>query len=327
LTTVFITGGNGFIGSHLVDKLLIKNFRVKCLVRKTSNLKWLKDKPVELIYGNLFSEEILLPVLKECDYVYHVAGVTFAKKKADYFAGNVDATRSLLENVFKANQNLKKFVHISSQTAAGPSYSAQPVDETAECSPITTYGKSKLEAEKAVMEYFDKMNSTIVRLPAVYGPRDVAIYEYFKTINKRLEPLIGFSDKLVSLIHVRDAVNGMILAAESEKSKSQTYFISSNRPYSWKEIGEMTSRLMNKKTLRIRIPHFMVYVVGAFAEFFSLFSSKPAILNIEKCRDITQKFWTCSAEKATRELGYKESVNIEDGFKETIEWYKQMKWI
>jgi nucleoside-diphosphate-sugar epimerase len=171
------------------------------------------------------------------------------------------------------------------------------------------------------------MNSTIVRLPAVYGPRDVAIYEYFKTINKRLEPLIGFSDKLVSLIHVKDAVNGMILAAETEKSKSQTYFISSNRPYSWKEIGEMTSRLMNKKTLRIRVPHFAVYIVGAFAEFFSLFSSKPAILNIEKCRDMVQKFWICSSEKASRELGYAETVEIETGFKETIEWYRKEGWI
>lgn len=327
MTTVFVTGATGFIGSHLVDALLKKKYSVKCMVRKTSNLRWLKDKPVELIYGDLFNEEILTPVLKVVDYVYHVAGVTFAKKKEDYFKGNVNATKSLLEISYKVNPHLKKFIHISSQTAVGPSYSEQPVDETMEYHPITTYGKSKMEAEKAVLDYFDKMNCTIVRLPAVYGPRDVAIYEYFKTMNMRLQPLIGFGDKLVSLIHVRDTVNGIILACEAEKAASQIYFISSKRYYNWKEIGEMTSKLMGKKTLRIRVPHFAVYIVGAFAEFFSLFSSKPAILNIEKCRDLTQKFWTCSAEKASRELGYSEQVNIEAGFKETIEWYKQQRWL
>jgi len=327
LTNVFVTGATGFIGSHLVDSLLAKNYSVKCMVRKTSSLKWLKDKPVELIYGDLFSEEVLIPALKNVDYVYHVAGVTFAKKKEDYFKGNVDATRSLLEIAFKANPHLKRFIHVSSQTAVGPSYCESPVDETTEYHPITTYGRSKMEAEKAVMEYFDKMHCTIVRLPAVYGPRDVAIYEYFKTMNMRLQPLVGFGDKLVSLIYVRDTVNGIILAGEEEKAVSQTYFISSKLYYNWKEIGEMTSRLMGKRTLKIRIPHFVVYIVGAFAQFFSLFQSKPAILNLEKCKDITRKYWTCSAEKAMRELGYSEQVNIEKGFKETIEWYRKEGWI
>lgn len=328
LTKVFITGGTGFIGSTLVDELIKKNYEVKCLVRKTSNTKWLKDKPVELVHGDLWNKEILTNALKDVDYVYHVGGVTFAKKKEDYFKGNAEATKSLIEICSNSNPNIKKFIHLSSQTVTGPSLSAtSPVNEETPCNPITTYGMSKLKAEEHVKEYFDKMNITIVRAPAVYGPRDYAIFEYFKAMNKGLQAMIGMGEKLVSLIHVNDLVNGIILAGESGKSISNTYFISSDKFYTWKEIGAITSRLMAKRTLTVRIPHWLVYTVGAFAQFFGMFSSKPTILNLEKCKDITRKYWTCSIEKAKRELGFREQLTIEEGLKNTIEWYRREGWL
>jgi len=328
LAKAFITGGTGFIGSTLVDELIKKNYIVKCLIRNTSSLQWLKDKPVELIKGDLWNREILKDALKDADYVFHAGGVTFGKKKEDYYRGNSEATKSLIQFCYEINPDLKKFVHISSQTVTGPSPAAdKPVDENTPCNPITTYGKSKLLAEKYVMEYFDRMNVTILRAPAVYGPRDYAIYEYFKTMSRGLQPLIGFKDKLVSLIFVDDLVSGIILAAESEASKSNIYFISSEKFYSWKEVGKITSSLMSKKKLTIRIPHAAVYVVGPFAQFFGMFSKKPTILNLEKCRDLTRKYWTCSIEKAKKELGYRENIGIEAGMRITIDWYKKQGWI
>lgn len=328
MAKVFITGATGFIGSHLADELIKKNHTIKCLVRKSSNLKWLKDKPVELVYGDFFDDKVLEDALKDVDYVYHVAGVTFAKKREDFYRGNVDATKNLLEICLRINPDLKRFVHVSSQAAVGPSFDPNnPVDETKDYAPLTTYGKSKMEAEKLVRGYFDKMNITIVRPPAVYGPRDYAIFEYFKTMSKGLQPLIGFENKMISLIYVIDLVNGFILAGESEKAKSNIYFISSEKFYNWREIGKLTQRLFNRKTLKLVIPHFGVYVVGFFAQVFASFSSKPAILNLEKVREITQAYWICSVDKAKRDFGYKENYTLEEGFKNTIEWYKVNKWI
>ena len=143
LAKAFVTGGTGFIGSTLVDELIKKNYSVKCLVRKTSNIKWLKDKPVEFVHGDLWNKEVLLLALKDVDYVYHVGGVTFAKKKEEYYRGNADATKSLLDICYEANPKIKKFIHLSSQTVTGPSPDeSHPVTEETPCKPITTYGRS-----------------------------------------------------------------------------------------------------------------------------------------------------------------------------------------
>jgi nucleoside-diphosphate-sugar epimerase len=327
LSTALVTGANGFIGSHLVDLLLQKNYRVKCLVRKTANCRWLDGKKVELVFGDMFSNDELGEALKDVDYVYHVAGVTFAKKKEDFYRGNVESTKSLLEIIYRSRPGLTKYVHVSSQACVGPSFDGKPIDETRDYHPLTTYGRSKAEAEKLVISYFDKLKCTIVRPPAVYGPRDYAIFEYFKSMNRRLQPLIGFENKLISLIHVRDLVKGFVLAGESGISSSGIYFISSEKFYNWRDVGKMTQKLLGKRSLAVIIPHFAVRTTAFFSEVFGAFSSKPVILNREKARELTQVYWICSAEKAERELGFKEDLTLEEGFKDTIDWYKAQGWL
>jgi nucleoside-diphosphate-sugar epimerase len=327
MAKAFVTGATGFIGSHLVDELLKKKYEIRCLIRKNSNTKWLKDKPVEFIEGDLFTEEVLKKALNEVDYVYHVGGVTFAKKKEEFWRGNVEATKSLLEAVYKYNPALKKFIHVSSQAGVGPSFDGKPIDETRDYFPLTAYGRSKVEAEKTVIGFFDKLSATIVRPSAVYGPRDYAIYEYFKSMSRGLQPLIGFDNKLVSLIHGVDLVKGFILAGESEISSSSIYFISSEKFYNWRDVGAMTQRLLGRKTVKVVIPHFAVKTTAFFSQVFGFFSSKPTVLNIEKSRELTQRFWICSIEKAQRELGFKESFTLEEGFKDTIDWYRKEGWI
>jgi nucleoside-diphosphate-sugar epimerase len=131
----------------------------------------------------------------------------------------------------------------------------------------------------------------------------------------------------LSIIHVADFVEGLYLAAISDKAKGQIYFISSEKIYNWDEVGNITSKVLNKKAFKIKIPHFIVFIVAAIAQFFAMFSSKPATLNIEKARDLTQHAWTCDSTKAINELGYRQKISIEEGIQRTCEWYKKMKWI
>lgn len=322
-----ITGATGFVGSHLADKLLEKNYDVYCLKRKSSSTKWLDGKNIKYVEGDLFSNEALEACIKEMDYVFHVAGVVKAKTKEGFFHGNYESTRNLLEVTYKVNPGIKKFIFVSSLAACGPAKSDKPVDENTIPDPITTYGLSKLKAEEEVYKYRDKFPVSIIRPPAVFGPRDTEILIYFKTFSRGLNSVIGFDAKYLSLVYVEDLADSIILAAENKNADGQKYFVCFDKAYNWDEIGSLTSNLLGKKALKIRLPHSVLYTVGYLAELFSTFSSKPATLNIEKCKDITQLRWVCSNEKAKRELGFNTQFTLEESFRKTIDWYKEMKWI
>ena len=324
---ILVTGATGFIGSHLVEKLLTKGHQIRCFTRISSNLGWLQNLNIEYCKGDYFSQQTLVDAVRDVEFIYHTAGVTKAKTIKGYYDGNHIATRNLLEAVISGNPKIKRFIHISSGAAVGPSYDGQPVDERTPFHQITSYGRSKMEAEKECLRLMDKIPITIVRPPAVYGPRDKDVFEFFNTIGKGIQPMIGFKDTFVSLIHVSDLINGIMQASEHPIAVGQTYFISSERFYTWKELGEITAQIMGKKVLRIKIPKSFVYVISTAAEFLSLFSTKPALLNIEKAKDMVQKFWIFKIEKAKIELGFKENMGIEDGISETIKWYRDQGWL
>ncbi len=324
---ILVTGATGFIGSHLAEQLHQNSYTLRCLIRKNSNRQWIKNIPIEYIEGDYTDPISLRKAVAGVDFIYHSAGVTKSKNKIGYFQGNHIATKNLLEAVRKTNTNLSRFIHISSQAAVGPSSINLPIDETTPFHPITTYGLSKMEAEKECHKYMNDFPITIVRPPAVYGPRDTDVFEFFNTMNKGLQPMIGFGKTYVSLVHVKDLVRGIVLAGESPRSIGQSYFIASERFYNWQEIGEVTQKLMNKNVFRVHIPKSVVFVIAAIAEFGSLFSSKPALLNIEKAKDITQDHWTCSIQKAKEEIGYRESFKLVDGISDTLAWYKANGWL
>ncbi|MBZ0199270.1 MAG: NAD(P)-dependent oxidoreductase [Ignavibacteriaceae bacterium] len=322
-----VTGASGFVGSHLVDLLLSKNYSVRVITRKTSSLHWLKDKEIEVFDCGLTNEEELEKAFKGAEYIYHVAGVVKSKKPEGYFYGNVETTRHLLEAALTIKDSLKKFLIVSSLTASGPSTPDNPVNEEMACSPITTYGRSKLAEEELAKTYMDRLPITICRAPAVYGERDTEILIFFKTFKKGLMTTIGSNNKIISLIHVIDLVNGFYLAATNSNSTGQIYFISSEKFYTWDEIGKVTEKIVGNKPFKVSVPHSMVYSIAAVAQFFAMFSSKPATLNIEKAKDITQQAWICDISKAKKELNYNQNISLEEGIGRTIAWYKDMKWI
>ena len=325
--SAFVTGGTGFIGSHLVERLLARGYRVRCLIRNPKKPGYLENLPVELFAGDLFSSEALEKGIAGVDFVYHVAGVVGWRNKMGFYEQNRDGTKNVIEIAARVNPQITRFIFVSSGAAVGPAKPGTMVDEKTPHHPITTYGKSKLAAELEVLKFKDVIPTTIVRPTAVYGPRDPATFDYFNTINKGLEPLVGFKEKKVSLVHSTDLVSGIILAGESKLSIGQAYFLGSNRPYSWHEIGDVTKKIMGKKAIRIRLPHHLVYVVATTAGLFSVFSDKPSVLNFEKGRDMVQESWTFDSSKAKRELGYQPVIELPEGIAETVAWYREHKWM
>ncbi|MFI5251360.1 MAG: NAD-dependent epimerase/dehydratase family protein [Bacteroidota bacterium] len=324
---VLVTGATGFIGSHLVEKLLEQGYQLRCSVRKSSNLQWLKNLPIEFTFCDLINNIDIHQSVKDVDFIYHVAGLTKARTKEEYFRGNHIATKNLLIAAREVNPGLKRFVHISSGAAVGPGSADCIVTEDTPFHPITTYGISKMEAEKECRKLMTELPITIVRPPAVYGPRDKDIFEFFNTMNKGLQPMVGFTDKFVSLIHIHDLVRGTILAGEHPSAIGKTYFISSEKYYDWKEVGKVTARVMKKKALRLRIPEAGIYLIAAFSEIVSLINRKPALINFEKARDMVQSHWTFDITRAKTELGFREEYSLEEGIKNTVDWYRNQGWL
>ena len=327
LVKALVTGATGFIGSHLVELLLKNNYTVRCLLRHTSNPVWLNDLPVEKIYGDLFDGSALRTAVEGVDHVYHSAGATKAKTREEYFRANTTGTNNLIEALQKHNPTVKRFVYLSSQTAAGPSPTRAPITENAACHPITPYGESKRMGEIACEKVFSSIPVTILRPTIVYGPREKDMLEFFRSVNNGLIPLIGFREKYVGMIHGIDLVRGILMAAESDRTIGQTYFLTSNQPYGWSEIGEVARRVLNRRVFRVHIPVPLLYAVAGVQELVALFGKQPALISFDKARDGVQPYWTCDGSKARRDFGFEPQISLDDGVRDTIAWYKNAGWI
>ncbi len=329
----FLTGATGFVGSHVAEALVSKGYTVRCLARKTSDTKWLQpllqQKSIELVEGSLAHEHSLRSAVRDVDLVVHVAGVTAARTREEFFQGNQIGTRNLLHATLQVNPSVKRFLHVSSQTAVGPAPSLQePATSTTPCRPITRYGESKKAAEEEVFALQHQLPVTIVRPPAVYGQRDTAVFDYFKAVHGGLAPLIGFDTKYVSLVHVEDLARGIVMAAESQNTISKSYFVSSDEFYTWPEITAITKRILNKKfVLQLRLPHSVVMGIAGISGFFGRFASKPPVLDFEKGKDIIQRYWICSTKEAHEDFGYSQQITLEEGISKTIHWYREQGWL
>jgi dihydroflavonol-4-reductase len=322
-----VTGATGFVGSHLVERLLKDGYHVKCLVRNKNKLKWLENLKIEVVEGDLNNLDALKQGAADVDVIFHLAGVLFGLNESDFYEGNVQGVQNLLEAA-ESNSNLKRFLHVSTQAVAGPAPSKdQPITEDSEKKPLTWYGQSKLAAEQKVLEYNDKFPITIIRPGAVYGPRDYAIFEVFKAAKSGFNLKVGSQDKFVNFIHVFDLVDAIVAAAESEKTIGKDYFIVNDHPDPQDIISVEAIKSYGKKPKNIVVPVFVIRLVATISEFFGKLFNKVVVLNRQKLIEITQQFWVCSNQRAKDDFNFEPKFSTEDGVKMTSQWYKDHGWL
>lgn len=327
---ILVTGASGFVGGHLVQKLLEKKHEVYCICRKTSNLKHLEALPyfknirfVKLdLSSPCYNDNALNDVLKEVDYIYHLAGIIKAYTPEAYDKGNFWATKYFIEAVDNAkNKNLKRFLHLSSLAAAGPADDAKGISEDSSCHPVSYYGKSKLKGENAVSNYKESLPVTILRPPVVYGPRDSGLLFFFEIISYGIKPQFNFK-KHISLIYVKDLVDAIILSAEESRSLGQTYFVANKDSYSINSIIDIISKVINNNTVTMRLSDGIIQKAAGFYEGFCyLLGLKPSMINSQKALELCQDYWTCQTKKIKTDIGFQASVSLEKGMRETANWY------
>lgn len=324
---VLVTGGSGFIGSHLIEKLLFQGHTVTCLAKDKMNMEAVSDQRLKIILCDLGNDSGLRDILQETDYVYHLAGLTRARNAREYYEGNFKMTERMIGLCNQYGPHIKRFIHVSSLAAAGPALNGNPVSEKDPCHPVSHYGRSKMQAEQAVLKADCRFPVTIIRPSAVYGPRDRDLFKYYQLIMSRLHPIIGFKPKKLNLIHVDDLVRGICAAGESEQTVDEIIHLGSSKAYTNEEIGDAIAAAVQRKPLRVHLPHSLVYAVGAIAELFGKLTRQQIFFNLQKVNEAVQDSWDCSIEKAGRLFGFQPEISLEDGIEATYHWYVSNHWL
>ena len=316
---ILVTGGTGFIGSHLLDKLSALGEPARCLLRRKARPRRLPPG-IEAAYGDLTSGEGVEEAVRGADTVIHLAGVTKALAARDYYAGNVRATETLLRAL--AGRAIR-LVHVSTLAAIGPSADGTPVDEDAQPRPLTHYGKSKLEAERVVRALAP--DAVIVRPPVVYGPRDTDVFQMLRSISKGWMMEIGGGERWFSAIYAGDLVEGLLAATRGTPGRA--YFLAHPQPVSWSELGAAAARIMACQPRVVRVPPRVAYAVGLGAEAWSRITRKPGIISREKVAEARCRWWTCDTRRAAAELGFEARTPLDAGLAQTLAWYKEAAWL
>lgn len=322
---VLVTGATGFIGSHLVDELLWKDYQVAALVRETSDLRWLRGKRVELIYGDLLGKGEL-PSLKGYSYIFHLGGATKAVRRRDFFHINHEGTERLLEAA-RRSKGVKRFVYLSSQAAAGPSTPERPKTEQDPPCPVSPYGISKLKGEEAVLSCRDRFPVTILRPCAVYGPRDAYMFEIFKRISKGVIPLLGKEPMYLSFCYVEDLVHALLLSIQRDHPSGEVFFIADGERYTWDQFADVVASVLKVKLRKVHIPLWAAWFYATLSDGWGLARGRPAAFHRSKCAEASHHHWVCDITKAKKVLGFRPRFRLEAGLKVTVAWYKNKGWL
>ena len=316
---VLVTGGTGFLGSHLVEALLGEpGTEVFALVRDPARPRWLRGVAgVRLLRGSLGE----VPVLPEgLDCVYHLAGLTKTVRTSEYYSVNRDGTANLLRALEGRPAGLR-FVHVSSLAAVGPSGPGRGVTEDDPPRPVSAYGESKLQAEAEVLARKDRFSVVVLRPGAVYGPRDEDFLEYFRWIRRGFRPVLG-RRKSLSLVFSRDAVRAALLAGRAELPSGAVFNVAHPEPRGWEDIGRLAAHLLGRRPVPLPVPYWAARAAAAASEGLArLTGGGLALLNADKVRQMRPDAWVADTGKARRELGFEAAYALERGLGDTIAWY------
>jgi len=313
-----ITGATGFIGSHLTETLALRKWEVTCLVRPQSQTDFIQKFSVRILRGPLDGREVLERAVEGQDYIFHLAARIRSAPREVYEKSNHKLTRDLVSACLSRNPNVKRFVYISSIAAAGPSPLDQHADETLAPCPVSEYGQTKLEGEKAVQEVWNKIPATIIRPPNVYGPRQLETDLLIKLIQKRVVPILRSMEKSTSLIYIDDLIQGILQAVESPNTQGQIYYLTDGAGYSWREIILTIKRNVLGEALFLPLPEEIISFFALLSDILKAAGMKRLFFGQRAWQAMVQTHWLFSSSKATRDFGFTPCYNLDEGIKDMI---------
>ncbi|HXF95349.1 MAG TPA: NAD(P)-dependent oxidoreductase [Gemmatimonadales bacterium] len=322
-----VTGGAGFIGSHLIEALVARGDEVICVERPGGRTPWIEGLPIAYDDGGLADQVRLAKLLRGSDVVFHLAGLTEARRPADFYTVNADGTECVLRAAARHDGAAPRVILLSSLAALGPNRNGGLLGPDTAPRPLSHYGRSKLFAEAVLHAFRDRVPGTVIRLPSVYGPRERGVLKVFQLVRRGLALTVGGWDRELSLVYVRDVVSGLLAAASAPAAVGRTYCLAHPRPVTWRQFAQATGRAVGRTPRLVSLPPLAAWVVALAAEAVARAGGGAAILNRERLAELAQARWVCDPSRAEAELGFRAAYSVERGVQETAAWYRAAGWL
>jgi dihydroflavonol-4-reductase len=295
-----VTGATGFVGSHLVEALIAREWTVRCTMRDRSNSRWLDGLAIERVGVDWRDAASLARATSGVDVVFHVAALLSGATESDLMETNVALTGRLLAGTPEG----VRFVFVSSLAASGPAPNDRPLVETDPCRPVSAYGRSKAAAEALLWREQGARPVSVVRPPIVIGPRDTGLLPLVQMVQRGVAVRIG-APKRVSFVFVEDLVEGLIAAAEPAGA-GHTFFMAHPEPIAHEALLQAIAQALRRRPLWISIPDRLVRLAGRLAQWVT----PGGRFGYDKSIEMTQASWACSPAAAKERLGWEARTGL-----------------
>ena len=307
----------------MAELLVLRGDELTALVRTRTRAGRLASRAWRVVEGDLADERALAALVEGQDVVYHVAGLVAARDAGEFVRTNSDGASRVARAAQRAG--VGRLVLVSSLAVTGPSRPGEAVDELSGPGPVTAYGRSKQAGERAVRE--TGVSLTIVRPPAVYGPRDRAFLTLFRSALRGFVPLLGDGRQELTLVHARDLARALVAAAESPRTPGGIYHAGHATPSTQRELAQAIGRALGRSIRCVPLPRALVRSALGVAGFVTRALGGAPLLDADKCHELLAPGWTCSSEALHRDAGWCAEIPLAVGLAETAASYRELGWL
>ena len=323
-----MTGAAGFIGWHVVRELLRTGRRVRALVRAANDVGELRSLGVEIFVGDVRNFDSLLEPARNVDAVVHLAGVMQAPSEEAHRQTHVDGTMNLLDAIDRGGGSLRRLIFASSLAATGASRRGESVSEDAVPVPVGAYGRTKLEAEAAVLERQGRHPVTIFRPPLVYGPRDRTLLPYFQAIRAGVVFLPGGGEQPVSIIHGADLAAAIVRALDHEHPSGSIFHVLDGPARRFRDLAEAVRLAQGTPAVTVSLSRDTLGAARWLGRrFLRWFPGMPAWMHPDSIELLAATGWSCSDARIRQTLDWAPRIPLVEGLAGTVDWYRDAGWL
>jgi len=322
---LLISGGNGFVGRHLVPALQQRGDLVRVLALPGEDTAWLEERGVAVHRGDVREPATLVTAMSDVEGVVHLAAMMDVwRSLEDYRAVNVSGT----ENVCRAALavGVRRFVHMSSSSVYRMGV-GRPVDERSPLAPFADpYPITKAEGDRLVqrMAAEEGLPAVIVRPDQIFGPGDEL---HFGRMADRLRSgrgvIVGSGRNALPMVYVTDVVQGLLLALDHPHAVGEAYNITNDRPLTQQQFLEAIAREVGAPPPRLHLPYHPLYAAAYLAEHLARIArsrQNPILTRLGAKLFGTDNRHAIA--KAREQLGYAPLVELDEGIRLAGAWYR-----